>query len=134
MRIGGGACERGVKPGERLLPTDGRVISFGPDSSAVTEIASGARLLVDVEFGRGRTLHALPQGIWDGAFEGSPALPFTGSIVEVNGDGTFTVLASAIDRSTSLEFIGDTAYVVTLGGEIWAFDDVLSGPPYGVAR
>src|SRR5688572_28283654 len=44
------------------LPEDGRVVSFGPKSSAPTEVASGASLLVDVEFGLGSTLYALSQG------------------------------------------------------------------------
>jgi hypothetical protein len=51
----------------------------------------------------------------------------------VNGNGTFTVLADGLDRPTSLEFIGNTAYVVTFGGEIWRFDSV-SGPPYRASR
>ena len=38
-----------------------------------------------------------------------------------------------LDRPTSLEFIGNTAYVVTLTGEIWTIDNV-SGPPYGLSR
>ena len=46
------------------LPEDGKVVSFGPKSPTATEVASGARLLVDVEFGRGRTLYALSQGVW----------------------------------------------------------------------
>ena len=44
------------------LPEDGKVVSFGPKSPTATEVASGARLLVDVEFGRGRRLYALSQG------------------------------------------------------------------------
>ena len=44
------------------LPEDGKVVSFGPKSPTATEVASGASLLVDVEFGRGRTLYALSQG------------------------------------------------------------------------
>lgn len=115
------------------LPEDGKVLSFGPKSPAATEVASGARLLVDVEFGRGRRLYALSQGIWDGAFPGSPALPNTGALVEVNGDGTLIVIADGLNLPTSLEFIGNTAYFVTLAGEIWKIDDV-SDPPYGVSR
>ena len=37
------------------LPQDGKVVAFEPKSPTATEVASGARLLVDVEFGRGRT-------------------------------------------------------------------------------
>ena len=46
------------------LPENGKVVSFGPKSPTATEVASGASLLVDVEFGRGRTLYALSQGVW----------------------------------------------------------------------
>jgi len=116
------------------LPEKGKVVSFGPKpATAVTEVASGSPLLVDVEFGRGRTLYALSQGIGSGGPPGSPALPDTGALVKVNGDGTFTPVTTGLDRPTSLEFIGTTAYVVTLGGEIWKIDGV-SGPPYGIAR
>jgi hypothetical protein len=115
------------------LPGDGKVVSFGPKSSTPTEVASGARLLVDVEFARGRSLYALSQGVFGGGPPGAPALPSTGSLVKVNRDGGFAVVADGLDRPTSLEFIGDSAYVVTLGGEIWKLDHV-SCPPYGVSR
>lgn len=115
-------------------PADGKVVSFGPKLTATeTEIASGAPLLVDVEFGRGRSLYALSQGLFSGGPPGAPALPNTGSLVKVNQDGTFTVVAEGLDRPTSLEVIGNTAYVVTLTGEIWRFDSV-SGPPHGRSR
>jgi hypothetical protein len=101
------------------LPQDGQVVSFGPRSTTATEVASGAPLLVDVEFGRGRSLYALSQGVYGGGPAGSPAKPDTGSLVKVNGDGTLTAVADGLDRPTSLEFIGNTSYVVTLAGEIW---------------
>ncbi len=101
------------------LPKDGKVVTFGLESRTATEVASGARLLVDVEFGPGGALFVLSQGFWDGPAEGTPALPNTGALVRVNADGTFTTVARELDRPTSLEFIGNTAYVVTLGGEIW---------------
>jgi hypothetical protein len=103
-------------------------------------VASSAPLLVDVEFGRPylrrpafsklpysyssrelhRTLYALAQGKFPvGNPPGSPALPNTGSLVRVNPDGSFTVVADALNQPTSLELIGSTAYVVTLSGEIW---------------
>ena len=46
----------------------------------------------------------------------------TGALVKVNRSGTFTVVTGGLDRPTSLEFIGNTAYVVTLTGEIWTID------------
>lgn len=115
------------------MPENGRVVVFGASSSHETVVAAGAPLLVDVEFGRGRTLFALAQGVWDGPFEGTPALPNTGALVQVDGSGTFTVLAEGLDRPTSLEIINNTAYVVTLGGEIWTIDNI-AGPPFDRPR
>lgn len=115
------------------LPDDGKVVTIRPQSGTVSEVASGAPLLVDVEFGRGRRLYALSQGEFpEGERDGFPALPNTGTLVEVNGDGTFTVVVDGLNQPTSLEFIGNTAYVVNLVGEIWRIDDV-SGPPFGVS-
>lgn len=111
------------------LPQTGRVAAFGPRSSGVTEVAAGAPLLVDVEFGRGRTLFALSQGVFPvGNPEGSPAAPDTGALVQVNPDGTFTVVAEPLNQPTSLEIIGTTAYVVTLGLEIWKIEDIAAPP------
>lgn len=112
------------------LPETGKVVSFSPNSPTVTTEASGARLIVDVELGRGKAIFALSQGIWDGVGEGSPALPNTGSLVMVNADGTFTTIATGLDRPTSLEFIGNTAYIVTLTGEVWTIANV-DQPPFG---
>ena len=114
-------------------PADGKVVALTPGSSTAAVVASGAPLLVDVTRGRGRTLFALSQGDFpcdDPACAGMPALPNTGALVKVNGDGTFTVLADELNQPTSLEIIGTTAYVVTLGGEIWKIDNI-SGPPFG---
>jgi hypothetical protein len=115
------------------LPETGRVVSFDPKSTTATEVASGGRLLVDVEFGRGNTLFALAQGIFPvGNPEGSPAMPNTGELLRVNRDGTFTVVTEGLNQPTSLEIIRNTAYVTTVGGEIWKIEGV-SGPPYGVS-
>ena len=114
------------------LPENGKVVSFSPNSSMVDVVASGARLLVDVEFGRGRTMFALSQGFWEGTPEeaGTPANPDTGSLVRVNEDGTFTSITEELDRPTSLEIIGNIAYIVTLTGEIWTVENI-AGPPFG---
>ena len=110
------------------VPADGKVVAFGPWSSSATQVASGAPLLVDVEFARGHTLYALSQGIFGGGPPGSPALPNTGSLVRANRHGSFTVVADGLDRPTSLEFIADTAYIVTLGGQIWKLDKISCRP------
>jgi hypothetical protein len=113
------------------LPETSKVMSFGLNSATATQVASGAGLnniglLVDVEFG-GNTLYALAQGFWNGPFEGTPAQPNTGALVKVNPDGTFTVIVAGLNQPTSLEFIGNTGYVVNLAGEIWKIDNVF--PP-----
>jgi hypothetical protein len=114
-------------------PADGKVVTFHPKSPSPTEVASGAALLVDVEFGRGRDLYALSQGSFGGGPPGSPAAPNTGSLVNVNGDGTLSGVVDELDRPTSVEFIRNTAYVVTLTGEIWKVENP-SGPPHGTSH
>jgi sugar lactone lactonase YvrE len=110
------------------LPETGKVVSFRPGSTAVREVAAGSPLLVDVELGRGHRLYALSQGDFlPGNPEGSPAQPDTGALVMVDRDGSFTVVIDGLNQPTSLELIGKTAYVVTLGGEIWSKS--LSAPP-----
>jgi hypothetical protein len=115
------------------LPQNGRVVSFEAGSSGETEIARGAPLLVDVERGRGQTMFALAQGMLNpGDPPGSPAQANMGSLVMVNGSGGFTSppIADHLNQPSSLEIIGNTAYVVTLGGDVVKIDDI-AGPPYG---
>ena len=107
------------------LPADGKIVSFTPKSTTATEVAAGGPLLVDVERGRGATLYGLAQGIWPpGTFAGNPAMPNTGQLLRVNGDGTFTVVADGLNQPSSMEIIQNTAYIVTLGGEIWKIEDI----------
>jgi hypothetical protein len=116
------------------LPEDGKAVSFGLHSLDVSSVASGARLLVDVEFGRGRTLFGLSQGLFPlGGDPGAPALPNTGALMRANADGIFTSIVDRLNLPTSLEIIGNTAYVITLTGEIWKIDGI-AGPPYGSAK
>jgi hypothetical protein len=51
----------------------------------------------------------------------------------VNGDGGFDLVVGRLDRPTSVEFIRNTAYVVTLTGEIWKVENP-SGPPHGASH
>jgi len=107
------------------LPQDGKVVSFQPTSDAVTEVAAGGPLLVDVEFGASHDLFALAQGEFTpGNPAGAPANPNTGQLLKVDGQGGFTVVEEPLNQPTSLELIGKTAYVVTLSGEIWKIDNV----------
>jgi sugar lactone lactonase YvrE len=91
-------------------------------------VARGARLLVDVELGPQHQMYALSQGVWDGVMEGSPALPETGRLTRVtSGGGLEPVTDSAghelvLDRPTSVEFVGRTAYVVSLSGDVYTID------------
>jgi hypothetical protein len=101
-----------------LSPEDGQLISFEVDSPEPRVEASGGHLLVDVQ-ARGNTVYALAQGVsTEGAEAGSPARPETGSLLRVDGTG-FDVVAEGLDRPTSMEIRGHTAYVVTLDGEVW---------------
>jgi sugar lactone lactonase YvrE len=112
-------------------PEDGMVVRFTPNAPNAAEVASGAPLLVDVEFGRGRTLFALSQGDFPaGGPPGAPAMPDTGSLVRANGAGTFSVVADGLDLPTSLQIIQNTAYVATLSGEVWKIENIAC-PPYG---
>lgn len=112
-------------------PEQGRVMATDGKWSAPTQIASGAPLAVDVELGRGRTMYALAQGDWpEGSNEGDPALPDTGELLRVNDDGSMTPVVAGLDRPTSMEVAGTTAWVVSLDGEITRVDN-LAGPPFG---
>ena len=111
------------------LPATGKVLSFGANAPAVSEVASGASLIVDVGFGRGHQLYALSQGSWDPAIPaipanaGAPAAHNTGALVLVK-DGGLPPVVGGLDQPTSLEFIGDSAFVITLTGKVIRIDNV----------
>lgn len=108
------------------LPEDGKVIAIWPDYDTITETASGAPLLVDVEVSKEYLIFALAQGIWEEGDPGAPASENTGSLVVANQDGTFTVVANDLDRPTSIEITGDTAYIVNMVGEVWSIPNISS--------
>ncbi|MGE5463631.1 MAG: ScyD/ScyE family protein [Syntrophothermus sp.] len=117
------------------LPESGKVMAFTLSSPTATQVASGAGLdhiglFVDVEFGLGNTLYALAQGYWNGPYEGTPAEPNTGALLKVNLDGTTSIIVAGLNQPTSMEFIGNTTYVVSLAGEVWKIENV-SSPPFG---
>ncbi|MET0714413.1 MAG: ScyD/ScyE family protein [Mycetocola sp.] len=103
------------------LPEDGRIVSFpwkGHETSTST-VASGYSLMVDVETGRCGSLFALSQGDSPGdVVPGSPALPDSGELLMVHRDGEVSVVVGDLNLPTSLEVVRNTAYVVTLGGDV----------------
>ena len=115
------------------LPQNGKVVRFTPRTTA-KQVAAGASLIVDVEFGRGRQLYALSQGIWDLPVipenEGAPASPDTGRLLRVTKGGSFASVVEGLDRPTSLEFIRNTAFVTTLTGKVIRIDHA-GKPPFG---
>jgi hypothetical protein len=112
------------------LPQNGKVVSFRPGDAIAQDVASGAPLITDVEFGHGHKLYAVSQGAWTlpniPENEGMPASHNTGRLLRVNADGTFTSVVGPLDQPTSLEFIGKTAFVVTLTGKLLRIDNVRS--------
>jgi hypothetical protein len=112
------------------LPETGRVVALALPSPTPpgAVVASGGPLLVDVEPGHGHRLFALAQGHFTpGHPAGSPADPGTGLLLRVDRHGGFDVLTEGLDRPTSLEVVGDTAYVVTLGGEVLRIEGLPAG-------
>jgi hypothetical protein len=106
------------------LPSTGRVVAVDARTGAEEGLVSaGTPLLVDVERGRGSSLYTLGQGYFvPGHEDGSPAEPDTGVLMRVMGDGGVVPVATGLDRPTSFEVVGDTAYVVGLGGDVVSVD------------
>ncbi|HSP51720.1 MAG TPA: ScyD/ScyE family protein [Cryobacterium sp.] len=104
-------------------PDDGKVVSFPvkrPSAADVSVVAAGFSLLVDVEFGKCGVLYALSQGDSPGDVPaGSPALPDSGELLRTNDDGTFSVVVDGLNLPTSVDFARNTAFIVTLAGEVW---------------
>jgi hypothetical protein len=86
-------------------PATGKVLTLDARNRTADEFGSGGPLLVDVEFGRGVKLLALSQGFGSGNPPGSPAVPNTGSLLQVNEDGSFTAVDAPLNLPTSMEII-----------------------------
>ena len=109
-------------------PENGKIVSFNEKSPTATQVAAGAPLLVDVEFGPNHKLYALSQGTHEDkpGTEGTPANPNSCALVQVNDDGTFARIVGSLNQPTSMELIGDTGYIVTFAGEIYKIDNLSS--------
>ena len=108
-------------------PEIGRVVTWRPFRSSTRVVASGAPLAVDVE--RGGAVWVLSQGAWDHpnvpGNAGLPASPGTGGLFRVGRNGRLMRVVARLDRPTSLELVGDDAYVVTLTGKVLRLAGVL---------
>ncbi len=108
-------------------PEDGKVVALRLFSEP-REVASGASMLIDVEWGPHRRLYVVSQGQWDGAGEGSRADPNTGRLLVVGHHGDLTPVVDGdgkelvLDRPTSVEFVGSTGYVVSVTGVVYRVD------------
>ena len=116
------------------VPEDGKVVALLAKREP-REIASGASMLIDVERGPHGKLYGVSQGQWDGVGEGSRALPNTGRLVVVGRHGELEPVVDrrgnelVLDRPTSVEFVGATAYVVSITGVVYRVDGL--GVPGG---
>jgi hypothetical protein len=110
------------------LPETGKVLAFNIRTHQAMQLASGARLAVDVELGPKHALYVLSQGVWDWpnvpANAGLPASPNTGKLFRVERHGSVIPVVEGLDRPTSVEFIKDTAFIVTLTGKVIRVDNV----------
>ena len=106
------------------IPDHGKVVMLDLRPGTATDVASGAGWSWTWKPAQDGTLYALAQGDWDGEAAGAPALPNTGSLLTVNEDGSFTVVADRLNVPTSMEIVGDMAYVVSGAG------DSLRSPPW----
>lgn len=111
-------------------PEIGKIVSIDPRSGSVSDVAASGPLMVDVEQGRGQTLFGLAQGIHSNTTAGTEADPNTGELLRADGNGGFSTVATGLDRPTSLEIVGNNAYIVTITGQIWEIDNI-AAPPYG---
>ena len=108
-------------------PEDGKVVALRSRGEP-REVASGASMLIDVERGPHGKLYGLSQGQWDGVGEGSRADPDTGRLVVVGRHGNLTPVVDrrgrelVLDRPTSVEFVGATAYVLSITGDVYRVD------------
>jgi hypothetical protein len=111
------------------VPADGKVVAVRAGREP-REVASGASMLIDVERGPRGKVYGLSQGQWDGVGEGSRAEPDTGRLVIVGRHGNLKPVVDScgqelvLDRPTSVEFVGNTAFVVSVTGVVYRIDDL----------
>lgn len=103
-------------------PEDGQVITWSAHQPRSRVLASGAPLVVGVEVTADHRVWVLSQGVWDHPDvpenAGLPASPNTGSLLRVDHLGRLVTVVGGLDRPTSVEVVGEKAYVITLTGTV----------------
>lgn len=105
-------------------PQDGRVWALTLPDGEPSLVAAGVPFVIDVEKGPSSRLYALSFGTQPASPEGPPADPFSGKLLLVRDNGTFGILVANLTMPTSLEILGDTAFITTLNGDVWRVDNI----------
>ncbi len=115
-------------------PESGKVVQVGAGTGTQTIIASGYSHIISAAYGPGGKLYALSMGDQADPESGDEAVPFTGKILLVNADGTFTPIVDGLMLATSLDITGDTAYVTSIIGQVYQINGLSSIEPLPVAE
>lgn len=97
-----------------FLPQDGKLLSVAANGSSFNEVASGASMLTAVDAAPDGTVYVLQFNDTTAAGEEVFA-PFTGKVLKLNDDGTFSAMVTGLTFASSMEFDGDTLYVANDG-------------------
>jgi len=107
-------------------PQDGRVWAVTLPDGEASLVAAGVPFIIDVEKGPESRLYALSFGTQPTNPEGPPADPFSGKLLLVRDNGTFGILVANLTMPTSLDIVGDTAFITTISGDVWRIDNISS--------
>lgn len=107
-------------------PQDGRVWAVTLPEGEASLVAAGTPFIIDVEKGPSSRLYALSFGTQPTNPEGPPADPFSGKLLLVRDNGTFGILVANLTMPTSLDILGDTAFITTMTGDVWRVDNISS--------
>ena len=117
-----------------FAPKDGKVIQVGVPTGTQTELANGYSHIIAAGYGPDGKLYALSMGDQADPTSGDEAVPFTGKLLRVNGDGTMTPIVDGLMFPTSLDITGATAYATSLIGQVYQIPDFTSLPALPAAE